>query len=315
MAGYTVRTATLDDTQAVGAVARARVGVWQRLDAAGAVQDVDYAALTVYERWLHGGPWMSVETGALQLSRLLLGAGIPLVVLDDGGRVVGYAELYSGREPTPYGHHLHIGALHALPDDPDARDALVTAALEHGKRLKAARLTVNLAANDDALHTFYARHGLRQIDEVQRMMLAAKQGQVFYKATDHRNADPALIDNWCMHIGRLGSARYQWETLWPPTWNAIAEVRERKTHRLNFSAAGNDAFVFIRQQLYLPRFADVFAWTPKPPSGQLITAVRDWAHREGYRKLVLPVVTSSVKTLGLDAEPDGYREHVLAVDL
>ncbi len=315
MADYMVRTATLDDTQAIGAVARARVGVWQRMDAEGQVQDVDYTELTVYERWLHGGPWMSIETGALQLSRLLLGAGIPLVATDSGGRVVGYAEVYSGREPEPYGYHLHVGALYALPDDPSARDALVKAILQHSEQLGVARVTVNLAANDSATQTFYAHHGLRQTDEVQRMMLTAKQGQVFYKATDHPNADPTHIHNWYMHIGRLGSARYQWETLWPPTWNAIPQVRERKTHRLNFTAAGNDAFVFIRQQLYMPRFADVFAWTPKPPTGQLITAIRDWAHREGYRKLVLPVVTSGVKTLGLDAEPDGYREIVFAVDV
>jgi ribosomal protein S18 acetylase RimI-like enzyme len=315
MANYTVRTATLDDTQAIGAVARARVGVWQRMDDAGQVQDIAYDTLTVYERWLHGGPWMSVETGALQLGRLLLGAGIPLVATDDGERVVGYAEVYSGREPAPYGQHLHIGALYTLPDDTDARDALVTAILQHGARMQAERVTANLAANDTATQTFYARHGLRQTDEIQRMTLTAKQGQVFYKAINHLSADPAHIDGWFMHVGRLGSARYQWETLWPPTWNTIPEVRERKTHRLSFTAAGNDAFVFIRQQLYMPRFADVFAWTPKPPTGQLITAIRDWAHREGYRKLVFPVVTSGVKTLGLDAEPDGYREVVLAVDL
>src|SRR5215213_9179974 len=79
MAELQVRQAALDDTCAISSLFRARIGVWQRLDANGRVEDKPYEALTIYERWLHGGAWMSIETAAIQLNELLSGAGISLV--------------------------------------------------------------------------------------------------------------------------------------------------------------------------------------------------------------------------------------------
>jgi hypothetical protein len=90
-----VRLANLDDTRAISALFRARISVWQRLDARGRVETVDYDSLTLYQRWLHGGAWMSLETGAVFLNHLLLGAGIPLVAVNDGA-VAAYAEVYHG---------------------------------------------------------------------------------------------------------------------------------------------------------------------------------------------------------------------------
>jgi GNAT superfamily N-acetyltransferase len=311
-----VRRASLDDTAAISELARSRIGVWQRLNDEGQVENVPYEALSIYERWLHGGPWMSIETGALQLSHLLRGGGIPIVAVE-GERVVGYAEAYTGVEPAPYGRHMHLGLLAVYVDETDtgADDGLFDWLFEHAREQGYKRLTANCAANDERTADFYERHGMGVTEEVRRMMLSAKSGQVFYKAVEHPDADADQIQGWYMRIGRSGSARYQWEALWNPLWDAIPEVRARKTHRLSFSAAGNEAFVLVRQQLYRPRTADVFCWTPKPPSGQLITAIRDWAQREGYRKLSLLTVEDTVKTLGLDAEPDGYREYVYAVDI
>jgi hypothetical protein len=156
---------------------------------------------------------------------------------------------------------------------------------------------------------------MAQLEEVRRMVIETKSGQVFYKAVPNPSPDATQINGWFLKIGRLGSSRYQWESLWHRTWDAIPEIKSRKTHRLHFNAAGNEAFVLVQQQLYRPRIADVTCWTPKPPSGQLITAIRDWAQQEGYRKLVMPTATDALKTLGLDAEPDGYREIVYARDV
>ena len=57
---------------------------------------------------------------------------------------------------------------------------------------------------------------------------------------------------------------------------------------------------------YDPRSADLYSWSPKPISTQLLSAIRDWAHREGYRSLWLMVTEDTAKTLGPDAEPDPY---------
>lgn len=307
-----VRQARLDDMSAISALARDQIGAWQRMTPDGSVEDVDYAALSVYERWLHGGPWMSIETGAIHLGRLLLGAGMPVIAVRDGD-VAAYAEVYTGTEPAPYHQHAHVSGLIARDDE--AKTALFQWITNDARQRGLRRVTVNFAANDEDARSFYAAQRMTPTDEMRRMILSAKSGQVFYKAVDHHDENAEQIAGWHLTIGRLGSARYQWETLWPRTWDAIPQVKARPTHRLAFNAAGNEALVLVRQHLYIPRRADVFCWTPKPPSSQLITAIRDWANREGYRQLVLPTVADAVKTLGLDAEPDGYREQIYAIDL
>ncbi len=311
-----VRQANLDDTQAVTAIARSRVGVWQRFTEQGLVEDIPYEALSVYERWLHGGPWMSVETGAIQLNHLLLGAGLPLVA-EQGGHILAYSEVYPGVEPAPYGDHLHLGHLVVHSDAANAGldKALLSHLIELAKAFKCERFTANCVANDTETAALYGHFGMQPISRVERVSLPARTGQVFYRAVEHPNADGAQINDWHMPVGRLGSARQQWETLWPPLWNAIPEIRERRTQRVHFSAAGQEAFICCQQQLYNPRSADLHCWSPKPLSGQLLTAIRDWSHREGYRTLVMAVTPDMRKTLGAEAEADGYYQDVYAVDV
>ncbi len=112
-----MRGATLDDTQTISALFCAHITVWQRLSSSGKVEDIAYDSLTIYDRWLHGGPWMSVETAAIHLSHLLRGAGIPLVI-EVEGKIVAYAEAYRGTEPEPFGDHYHLAQVVVHPDLP-----------------------------------------------------------------------------------------------------------------------------------------------------------------------------------------------------
>lgn len=312
MAKVNVRAAQLDDTIGISALHRTQVHTWQRMDAGGKVQDVLYEALTIYERWLHGGAWMSVETGAIHLARLLLGAGLALVAVADGV-VVGYAEGYYGHEPAPFGDHLNLGSLVVHPDvSTQAVDrALTDAMLAEAKRLKSARLTVSVVLDEG----FYRHFGMEVLARSQRYSIPARTGQVFYKVSEHLNADAAQIAQWHMPVGRVSSARQAWETLWHRQWDALPEVRTRRTARLHFSAAGQEALVHIQQQLYMPRSADVAIWSPKPLTNPILSAVRDWAHRENYRALLLVVGDAAAKVLGGEAEADGYYQDLYTLDL
>ncbi len=309
MAETHIRQAKLDDTTAISQLFRAHIQTWQRLGAQGRVEDVPYDALTIYERWLHGGAWMSVETGAIHLSHLLRGAGIPLVA-ETGGQITAYTELYEGVEPAPFGAHLSVTHPTLHPDFAGAglEKALLQAARDLVAQRKGERLLVSVALPE--IQRFYESQGLRAQATFRRYSLPAKTGQGFYKTSEHLDPNPAQIRGWYMPIGRLGSARQQWETLWPRTWDAVAEIRQRRTHRLKFNAAGQDAFVCCQQQLYVERSADVFCWSPRPLTSQLLTAIRDWSHREGYRTLVLFVPEETATILGTDAEPDGYFQTV-----
>lgn len=300
-----VRPATLDDTTAISGLFRSRIINWQRLDSAGRVQDVAYEDLSIYERWLHGGAWMSIETGAIHLGHLLRRGGLPLVAACDGA-VCAYAEVYQSVEPPPFGTNLNLTYPVVSADyaGQGVESAMIAWVVAEGQRRKCQRVTANLALHEDRAP--YLAHGFQPLLTIRRYKLVARTGQGFYRVSNHPDDDPAQINNWYMPVGRLGSPRQQWENLWPRTWDALPRTGEQHVHRLNFNAAGQVALICAEQQLYEPRSVNIYCWSPKPLTVQLLTAVRDWAHQTGYRTLVLDVAEESVKTLGGDVEADPY---------
>lgn len=305
-----MRLATLDDTAAISALFCSTIDKWQRMDASGHVHDLDYADLSIYERWLHGGAWLSIETAAIWLSHLLRGAGLPYVLDNDDG-IVAYVELCNSYERTPFNKHLHIGQM--VTTDDEARDALVQFALEQAKTV--GRLTVSSSAYDEAKVTYFKRYGFNILEQTQRLSMSATSGNVgFYKVTDHPNDTYEQIAGWQMPIGRTESAAFHWQQLWADLWHALPQVQARRTHRVRFNVAGQDAFVCLQQQLYDARAADVYCWTPKKLSTTLVGAIRDRAYREGYRTLTLAVDNTLAATLISDAEKTPYQHVILARD-
>jgi len=91
-----VRLASLNDAKEITEVHCSDVTEWFRYEAGRRVK-AGYGELSVEERFLHGGPWMSVETCAVHLNYVLSSGQYPLVAVLDG-RVVGELELYVGGE-------------------------------------------------------------------------------------------------------------------------------------------------------------------------------------------------------------------------
>ncbi|MFN8527691.1 MAG: hypothetical protein U0670_03665 [Anaerolineae bacterium] len=207
---YEIHPATLDDTASIVGLFTSRIDVWQRIDTEGRVQTVAYGELNLYERWLYGGSnggaWMSVETGAIHLNHLLMGAGIPLVAVADG-RVVGYGEAYHSIEAPPIGAVLHIAHLITAGDNADCASALIAAFAERAKALKAQQVTLPRAAEGSGETALPPGIVLKPANCVRRYMVAARTGQVFYRAVDHPSADASVISGWLMPIGRQSSAR------------------------------------------------------------------------------------------------------------
>ena len=120
MSQITVRQATLADAGQITALHNANITTWTRRDVNGEPVPADYADLSLFERWMVGGPWASVEMCAVHLANLLRGSdGIPLVAEIDG-RVGAEAEVFIGREPEPFGHHINISRLAIHPQDEGA---------------------------------------------------------------------------------------------------------------------------------------------------------------------------------------------------
>jgi len=300
------RQATLDDTGKIVDLFTAGVPLWQRLDARGRVQDLPYAALTIYERWLHGGAWMCLETGAIWLSHLLSGNGFAYVV-EAGGRLLAYAEAFLNREPSPLGAHLHLAEIRvAAAAGADETHYCLAAAIRDDARA-VGRLSVSYPDYDKALAAYYQKHfGVNEVLRLRRYTLAAQLGQSFYKSKPFENTEASLIEGWTMVLGRWGSPRAFWEREWVEHWRAIPEILSRAKQRQYISAAGQEALVCFYQQLYSARNADVYCWSPRALSLPLLAAIRDLGHRLGFRALALalPAAASKLLPAGTNGEPN-----------
>lgn len=298
-----IRTAQLDDAGAISKLFCASIPRWQRIRPDGYAEDIAYDQLTIYERWLHGGAWMSIETASLWLSHLLRGAGQTYVLLDDADRPRAYAEAFLD---TPDNDDKTLHLIHLVATDEEARHTLMRHLRQPDQPYQ--HLTSACSVYDEAESTFYQKHNMTAWRHVQRVNLPALTGQAFYKATPHADTRIAQIQGWRMPIGNGETSRYYWESLWHPHWLAIPQITAQRTHRLHLNASGQEAFLCLQQQLYEPRTADVYCWTPKPFSAQLLVAIRDWAHREGYRNLTFYVSDAVAKILGEEAEIQPQRQ-------
>jgi len=310
-----IREAILDDARAISAIFRGRIPTWQRLTPKGGVDNVSYDDLTVYERWTHGGPWMSIETASLALARLLHGIGLALVA-EQNGTVVGYLEAYPGYEAAPFGAHLHLAHLETNADGALAEtiaDALLKRATEVARHLPDRRLTISLPSETGEDAQFYRQRGFKALSKVGRYLVPAKAGQGFYQVTEHAASNVGQIEGFQMPLGRTESASMLWESVWVSIWEVIPQLAARKIQRVKLNASGQEILLCVQPVPHDPRVMDLWGWAARPMSGVLLTALRDWALREKYRALRMVVDSETAALFGSDVEADPFSRTTLAL--
>ena len=309
-----IRQATLDDTHQIVALFAAKIPVWQRFNAEGHVEDLPYEALTIYERWLHGGAWMALETGAIWLNHLLSGNGLAWVV-DDEGRILAYAEAFVNRELTPMNTHLHLAQIMVGDSGPEEVHHLLADAVLKDAR-GPGRLSVAYPDYDEVHARYYRTYfGAKESFRLTRYALSAQIGQSFYKSQDYDKSDANVIEGWAMAAGRLTSPRAMWESEWVEHWRGIPPILERSKHRQYVNASGHEALVCFHQQQYNERVADVLCWSPRHLSTQLLVAIRDMGHRLGFRSLTFAIPDFSAKLLPEDSAPEPNQQVIATVNV
>ncbi len=310
-----IRQARLDDAIAISALLRTRIERWQRFTEAGAVEDCQYKDLSIAERWLHGGAWMSVETAAIHLSQLLTRASIPLVA-EEKRRIVGYLEAHHSKEEEPFGDHWGISYLLG-PEGNTTRQtekSLLEYLQEYMLREGPERILIMgiPQADDEWLRT----SGFSRTARLLRFRLGAQQGHVFFRANPHTDEDAAQIVDWYISIGRICNARYTWEREWQQLWDKLLGHEEGlRVDRFRLTLPGQEALVCARQLAYHRQCVKIALWSRKPLSVQLIIALREWAYRQKYRELELLVNETDVPILGENAEADGFSLDIYALDI
>lgn len=285
-----VRQATLDDVQAITALYASHIKTWKN-SAGTAVTNAD---LTLFERWQHGGRWLAVETCAIWLAHLLqMSDGIPLVAEVDQ-QVLGYAEVFIGKEPEPYGHHIHIGSLcvHAGSQGEGLGRALIDYLVQMGNVMRCQQLTTTEAS------PFSEKMGFTPLVAWHEVELHAHEGHVFYKAQDLADTQPTQIQGWSMPLGRYQSARTEWEQMRWTIWNGVPQLVEAEWQRLQIDITGQPGILHLHQQDEDRSKARVRLWTKRPVTGHMVTAVLDRASRLGYKRLTTLVEASTQPLLG-----------------
>ena len=143
-----IRKATLDDVQGIVHVHTA---------------EEDLSGLSVKGRYLHGGPWMSVETCSIRINNLLLEGQLPLVA-ELGGKIIGEAEVLFSKEPVG-GKTRRISHLDVIEVHPDFRGKGIGRALVEFVERKAGKWGAEFmtAQPDDDAMGFYRKLGFDEL--------------------------------------------------------------------------------------------------------------------------------------------------------
>lgn len=296
-----VRQATLADTYAITDIHCSNVpeGVFTRRNFDGTRTPVPYEELSLYERYMNGGPWMSVETCAVWLAHMLrYGDEMPLVAEADG-MVLAEAEVTIGNEPAPYGRHLNIVTFNVHAESHG--QGLGTALLDYIKHMaRVMKVHQVLVARPQSL-SFWKKHDFKPLVARREALVPTREGRVFYKAVQLGNFDHQQIDGWAMPAGRFQSARHEWINIWPGFWNCVPELAEPEIARFDVSLAGQHGILILQQDRFNPERANTYLWTERPLTQHMISAVRDRAARDGYQELSLFVDDQALAFVEADA--------------
>lgn len=274
-----VRQALLSDVQGISLVYRSLVKQWTRPGPEGPLP-APYEALSLHERWLHGGPWLSLETCAIWLGHLLQQNEGLAIVAEEGGQILGEAEVFISREAPPYGHHLNISNLNVLAEaqGQGVGRALVDYILEMARALKCQQITV---AYPNPL-PFWEALGFQPLVARRRVTLPAKEGRVFYKAHELQNDSPKQVAGWYMSLGRFQNSREEWERFYWMMWAGVPQLVEPRWHGLSLELSGQPCLLHLHQREDDPQGATARVWTKYELSTHVISAICDRAARLNY---------------------------------
>ncbi|MHB9033749.1 MAG: GNAT family N-acetyltransferase, partial [Anaerolineae bacterium] len=271
-----IRPATLDDVVAITEVHKGDVPEWTKGfgdDSAPA----SYEELSVFERYMACGPWMSVETCAIHVNQLLLHDLPPIVVVVDG-EVVAEAEFYIGDEGVPYGKTLDISVLYVHPkaQGQGVGGALLTYLVDRAERKECRNVTVVPGPRG-----FYAHFGFSEINERPHLLVTARKSPLEYTIEDIDVETPwKVVAGVPMPLGRYTSSRQEWERHKMITYH-LPELAHCLHRRIHIKTRISDAVAILGQHSPFDDALVAHAWTANMPINDLVAILRNECFRSG----------------------------------
>lgn len=291
-----VRTAGLDDVAGIHAVHKSDVLAWRRLTGVSG----EYDELTILERYLNGGPWMSPETCAIYVNDLILASTPPIIALADG-RIVGEMELLFGDDLGELGKSVCLSILYierSVRGQGIGR-VLMDEAIRRGRAL-GCKTIENSDPEPDALR-FYERQGFRLLTELAALTVPveARDGQQSAGSPAAEEMRPLDALATLGESDRLVIGRHRHPTLIKQVLRqsagrgllAIPGVGDQ-VRAFRLSAAGQTASVFFRTAPLRKGAARAYIFAEEF-TAELANAVIALAARAGHAAVVLTVRAGS----------------------
>ncbi|NLV73077.1 MAG: GNAT family N-acetyltransferase [Chloroflexi bacterium] len=286
-----IRAATLDDITAITEVHKRDVATWYR----GFGDDeivAPYDQLCVFERYMAGGPWMSVETCAIHVNQLLLHELPPIVAVLDG-KVVAESEFYIGDEGAPYGVVLDISVLYVHPDAQGrgVGGAMIKYLIDRAQRRQCRSMTVVPGPRG-----FYQHYGFNEVHDRPHLLVNARTTNHPYTMEELGNETPyRVVSGIPMPIGRYTSGRQEWERHKMITYH-LPELSHCMHRRIRLRNDSGEAIAILAQHSPFDRALIAHAWTDSMPINELVTILRNECVNSGFSQLRLLIDPQIVRT-------------------
>lgn len=275
-----IRPATLDDIVAITEVHKGDIPVWYH-GFGDERTPSSYEKLTVFERYIAGGPWLSVETCAVHVNELLLHDLPPIVVVIDQ-LVVAEAEFYIGDEGTPYGKTLDISVLYVHPEcqNQGVGGVLLEYLIERAERKQCRCLTVVPGPRG-----FYQRYGFTSTYTRPQLLINAEASDIQYTIEELPIETPwRVVTGLPMPIGRYTSSRQEWERHKMITYH-LPELASCLHRRMRIQTPSAEAVLILSQHSPFDDALVAHAWTATMPLSDLVTIARHESALSGYKQL------------------------------
>lgn len=284
-----IRPATLDDIVAITEVHRGDVPEWYRGFGDDSVP-APYESLSVFERYMAGGPWMSVETCAIHVNQLLLHDLPPIVAVSDG-RVVAETEFYIGEEGAPYGKVLDVSVLYVHPNaqGKGVGGALLKYLIDRAERKECRSMTVVPGPRG-----FYQHYGFNEVHERPHLLVHARTTNLSYTIEEMDIETPwRIVSGWPMPIGRFTSSRQEWERHKMITYH-LPELSGCLHKRLRVRTGHAEAVAILAQHSPFDPALVAHAWTKNMAINDLVSILRSECAKAGYAQLRLLIDPETV---------------------
>jgi len=276
-------------------------GVWYK-GFGGERREASYEELSLFERMMNGGSWMSVETCAVHINDMLLRGHHPIVAEVDN-KVVGEIEVFIGEEYPLFGKDLHISVLYVHPKY--QRQGIGSALVRH---------VINLAEEEGCNccsvwgGDFYRRFGFEHYFNRKSFKAKTRASEMDYRIEEVTIPDYDLVRGMPMPVGRYACSRLEWERDEIGKLQ-LPELMNLPFKRMKVSSAHGEAYVILNAFTPFDKCLTARAWSDSMKLEALLEIILSEGNKMGFDAVSLMLKDDDFERVKQTVKPSDGKTH------